>query len=233
MFLRKILEFLLPVNRATLPEIADFMGMDEELTIRGLKVVLGHLRGFGEYREAERVFVRKNQSPPRIHDALLAEIAHQLGRTWMDCGEYQVAEEHFRYAVGVDPERPKSARYHHRLGQITLNRGDLDEARQQLVSALELDAGRAGSWRDLGFVYHRKQDFGRAIGCFLQAVDYNSDLEAAWFGLGVTRYRMGDVDGALRALKHALRLNPDCEDAKSYIEKIEKARGEELSPVTS
>ncbi|MHA1733193.1 MAG: tetratricopeptide repeat protein [Promethearchaeota archaeon] len=213
MFLKDIFQLLLLEKQVPLETIARQTGVTDEQARRGLEILGKYLPDFGTLDEKERVFRRVNFNPPRIHDAKLAQIAHDMGLAWKECGDTDGAMELFQYAAELNPDSPRSALTSFQMGLLALEGGDVEGAARYLVEALEVDPSIPEAWEALGRVYFQNGDVERAIGCFLQEVAYNSSTPTAWYWLGVARLAGKDYPGAVRALKFATENDPECAPA--------------------
>lgn len=86
--------------------------------------------------------------------------------------------------------------------------GDDKAAERDLRKALELDPDNAEANDDIGVVYARRQEYGRAIDHFTRTVTIDPSYLKGFHNLGMAYYLSGRDTLALFAVEQALALNP-------------------------
>ncbi|CAN0119922.1 unnamed protein product, partial [Phaeothamnion confervicola] len=61
---------------------------------------------------------------------------------------------------------------------------------------------------DLGYVYHLKKDYERAITAFRDALRRDQKIDRAWYGLGLALGSLGRHEESAEALERAASLQP-------------------------
>jgi hypothetical protein len=77
------------------------------------------------------------------------------------------------------------------------------------------------STTELGFLAIKRGDHQEAVNIFRRALEQRKEADA-FFGLGLAHYHLGDVATARWAFYQALELNRDHNEAKLYIERLER-----------
>ncbi len=80
-------------------------------------------------------------------------------------------------------------------------------------SALELDAGHADAWLNLGRLLHEGGDLAAAERCYRRALEARPGDSTAAFNLGVALQDRGRRRPAIAAYLRAIDLDPDAADA--------------------
>ena len=86
---------------------------------------------------------------------------------------------------------------------------------------------------ETGVAYFKDEDFGRAAGCFEQALKNGIPTGQAWNFLGVCRLQNGDAAGAIAAFSEALKLSPASDathDAVEYNLALAQLEAKQLTP---
>ncbi len=80
-------------------------------------------------------------------------------------------------AIELNPGNPL---FYLNFGPLLFAGGMLDEAEAVYRKAISLKPVNPGAWNNLGNVYEEKEDFGKAIECYLKAVAQNASFAEAW-----------------------------------------------------
>src|SRR5665213_1132266 len=103
---------------------------------------------------------------------------------------------------------PENAVAHNNLGNIHLQKGELDEAMEHYQKALEFKPDLAMAHDNLGYVFLRKNQMGEAIAHFQKATEIDPQYAQAHNNLGALLLDSGHVDEAMTHLKKAVELQP-------------------------
>lgn len=128
-----------------------------------------------------------------------------LGKLYVDSGDYARAIEHLRAALALDDTLWEA---HANLGVALLNTGDVDGARAEFERVIELEPDQPAGYNNLGVTLARRGDREGAIEQFRKALAVdprNAEVRAA---LAMTLAQLGREEDALRQLDAALRLAP-------------------------
>jgi hypothetical protein len=87
-------------------------------------------------------------------------------------------------------------------------RGRLDEAVEELHTALKLDPENSDLHRELGITFLLGKDWKRARVEMLEAIRHDPTDADAYNGLGYALEKMGDLDGAVKQYRMAYQLDP-------------------------
>lgn len=147
-------------------------------------------------------------------------------------GDFDRAEELFTKAIDLVPaeaeeEKAKSLNY---LGYMWLEREkNLDEAGEMIKKANQLAPDNAAYLDSLGWFYHLKGDYGKAIEHLLRAEELTADEPdvVIFEHLARTYHAKGENAEAKRYLERALALDPDAKGLQLLRHSIEKSASAE------
>lgn len=150
--------------------------MSEQRTNLGLggtnNLGLSYLN-LGKYGEAEKCF-RRNLK-------LVGSSYFNLGLALFKQGRYEEALVNFSRAVELEPNNPE---YLDLVGNAYAELGRLNEAREALQKAIDLDKSYALAHYDMGTVLARMEgQQEQAIKSFETAIENNPDLAPAYYGI--------------------------------------------------
>lgn len=117
---------------------------------------------------------------------------------------------------------PKSGEVQFQSGSYHLRRDELDKALEYYKKAIELAPDLTKSYNNVGVIYMQKEDFGRAIAAFEQALRKNSNHQSAHLNLGLI-FDQNAPDPA-RAAYHYQRYidlgGPRAAEVKQWIKEL-------------
>jgi tetratricopeptide (TPR) repeat protein len=187
-------------------------------------------REFGDMRERYEMLVSEKE-------AELNQVRQQLERnadkanlalSLLSVGESQYKSQDFAGAIDIyeralelDEDNPI---IHYRLGYVYTQSGNLEQARQALTRALDIEAGFPPALAALGYVYRRigeKMEVGierdmmlnQAESKLLEALNLSPKLvdddgESWWGSLGGLYRRRGQIGEAIEAYRQAAKVTP-------------------------
>ena len=118
----------------------------------------------GVYEEAEKLFI---ESKKHFNDR---NVYGNLGLCYMKMGDYQRAEEEFKYAIYLNPRFSKA---YSDLGLLYFEKGNYDGAIEHWKRILEIDPDFSENYiilTNLGVVYEKKEMPDKALEYFVQAL---------------------------------------------------------------
>jgi tetratricopeptide (TPR) repeat protein len=146
--------------------------------------------------------------------------AYNLAVIYQEMEDYPKADSFFREALRRD-SRFTPALY--RQGTLSLARGDLDQAKKQLIDFVELEPGNAFGHNNLGCLLWRQGEAVSARESFRRAVELEPALASAWFNLGFAALDASDgKEEGSAALERYLKLRPFALDQDAVRKSIEK-----------
>src|SRR3989344_1823309 len=114
----------------------------------------------------------------------------------------------------------QSASAHYNLAAIYQSEGQLIKAKEEYLSALEVDSEYHPALNNLGFVYLNLNDLPRAKATFEKAI-FIKDFYPMHYGLALVYKAQNNLDQALVEYQKTLILNPNFSQAKQEIELIQ------------
>ncbi|MBA7690025.1 Polyamine aminopropyltransferase [subsurface metagenome] len=103
---------------------------------------------------------------------------------------------------------PRKAPLRARLAKRYLLLRKYERAAEQYVSFLQLEAGNAAVWNNLGICYNKLEQYAKAVGAFEKAIKCDAGLVSAYFNLGDAYSRLGNLEAASRNYEKAISLSP-------------------------
>ena len=116
------------------------------------------------------------------------------------------AEAEFLRAISLDPGYPTA---HHWFATSCLApQGKLDEAKEQMLIAQELDPISSIIARDVAAVQYLRRDLSAALDRCDHAIALNPHFPQAYWILGLVQEQRGDFDESAAAFQRAIQLSP-------------------------
>lgn len=179
----------------------------------------------GLWEQARELYAGVLRLVPQHPEAL-----HLLGVLELQSNRPESAVELIQQAAALHPE---IAVYHSNLGEALRRTGRLEEALAHLRSAVEIDAGNADSWNNLGSARAEKEDWAEAIACFErsdalapQNPATRQNLALACVKQGMRRIAEERVDEAMALGERALALQPAFMEAKYFLSLARQQAGQ-------
>ncbi|HWY44522.1 MAG TPA: FHIPEP family type III secretion protein [Candidatus Sulfotelmatobacter sp.] len=155
-----------------------------------------------------------------IGDDYAADYHNRIGNLEFYNNEYRSAQEEYRKAIAA---KPSYAIYHRNLADSHRELKQYEAAREELESALRLDADQTVHKSKLALIFNEEgndafsdERFAEAIQYYKQAVELlpddailHSNLALAWERLRDPGKRIEGIENAIREIKEAHRLAPD------------------------
>lgn len=173
-----------------------------------------------------------------------AKINAELGRGYMQQGEYKRAMEKLQTSLIYNPKHDKA---HHYLAQLNRLLGDTDGAIKHYQIAIELSPHNSQLRNNYGAYLCEQKNYKEAEIHFLLAIEdplFEGKLQA-YENIGLCAYEAGELDKAEKYLRKALLIHPKLpysliQMAKIYFDNGEYLRAraflqryEEVGPVTA
>jgi tetratricopeptide (TPR) repeat protein len=141
-----------------------------------------------------------------------ARTYEDLGREFLEMGQYKEAANALEESVRLNPNVPESR---HALAQAYLELGRFDAAREQERAAIARKADGIYLDAQIGIAesFRRQGQHDEAIAAYNAALDADPDALTAYVGLGRTAADKGDLQAAIGYYNQALARKPDDIDA--------------------
>ncbi len=136
-----------------------------------------------------------------------APVHDTLAQVFWKSGEYELAEEHFRKAIGYDPQ---FSRARNNYAAFLYERGDTRGAVRELEHVVTdtLYESRAAAFANLGRAYQKLGETAKAEEALSRAVKMDRRQWPAMLELAQISYDRGDYDPATRYYEQFRRLAP-------------------------
>ncbi|MBI4746860.1 MAG: tetratricopeptide repeat protein [Acidobacteria bacterium] len=139
-------------------------------------------------------------------------IHHNLGRLLMDCGDYSLAEKHFREVVRLSPNSDFGL---NSLGKSLLKQHKPGEAQLLLTQTLQKTPRYGAAHQNMGLVqlefFEQTKDpahLTQAIEHLMQTTKLLPKYADGYANLGLACFKLGNFDQAIAAFHEARRLKP-------------------------
>jgi Flp pilus assembly protein TadD len=133
------------------------------------------------------------------------EVHNNLANIYAQRGNFELAEQHYRQALRLQPNFQNALK---NLG-LLLQETEPEAALPPLQQAVDIDPTDIGALTGLGNVYKALEDFERAETCYQQALSINPKYVNALHNLALC-YKLNEkLDLAIACYEQALLLAPD------------------------
>ncbi len=197
-------------------------GSTQVLNTKG--VILFQLGELTQAREALEHAVQSAQADEDISDRMQSVIHVNLGKTYRDLNNFDLALTSFRRAIVLDPS---SASAHSNLGNAMFQTGDCAGAEFELEQAAAIDPTSLSAVSDLAITLFECGKVAESVPRFEQAID----LDGSIFLPPLYTYQarglieLGRYEEAVFRASQASRLDPVTADAQYYLGRAYCARG--------
>ncbi|MCL1462987.1 tetratricopeptide repeat protein [Argonema galeatum] len=183
-----------------------------------------YLRRWGHWSLLRELY---EQILPHIDDDERPIFIRQIGRTYRDFGNWDIAERYFQQALSIAQNqniKSEIANALQYLGDIEQSRGNWDEAerlyRQSLQLRTELGdrAGMASSWGSLGDIERNRGNWEQAERLYRQSLQLMTELgdragmASSWGLLGDIERMRGNLDAAEQLKRQSFQLRQELGD---------------------
>jgi tetratricopeptide (TPR) repeat protein len=157
-----------------------------------------------------------------VHLPGSARLHYLLGLTFMSRGSSAEALDALRKAAELEPENPD---YQQSLGLCLEDLEKDDQAMTSFNRVLDLDAGRAAAYLQIGILQTKSGATAEGEQSFNAALRVDARYAPAYFRLGKIYYDRNDDAQALKFLEKAKELDPDWEDTYFLLGALYKRAG--------
>jgi tetratricopeptide (TPR) repeat protein len=109
--------------------------------------------------------------------------------------------------------------------------GALQDAVKSYETAVQMDAGSAGAWLNLGTIFFNSRQFARAESYYKKALEADPEYALAHFNLANLYDERGDYPRALRHYHEAVHLSPTYADAHYNLALLYQGNGQVMEAV--
>ncbi len=181
----------------------------------------------GDFKQALRYFGKATFVNPNDPGNLFL-----MAEAYMDMEAYELAMAELTKLLMCKPIKRIQAEVYNALGYLWIKKGDHDQARQHLTTAIELEPELAVAYFNMGLLAQKEHNFPLADRHFKNAIaidDHNLD---AWIELGFLNIQQKKLEQAEECFNTALELDEDEAQAHLGLSKLaqrEKDVDEQLS----
>lgn len=156
-------------------------------------------------------------------DALLFQAYYQRATALLGLGRDSEAQADLKKVTELQPD---FARAYRGLGQMYLDRGQVEDAKRALARAIELDPRLTGVRIYYASALLRSGEPQRAIEHLRVAIEQREEVTLAYALVGVAEERLGKTSEAFADYSRALELDPNNATAHEGRARLFEARGE-------
>lgn len=142
------------------------------------------------------------------------------GKNFTEMGLPNVAVDHFKKALDLNPEQEDVPYIYSFLGSCLKELGRYDEALEALQEGLLVDEERPDLHNTIGVCYFKQEKYEDAIRHFHRAVELNPASAIDYANLGVNYAKTGNRDMAIEFLTLALTLEPALDFAQNLLDSL-------------
>jgi tetratricopeptide (TPR) repeat protein len=172
---------------------------DRGLTLEPDNVELLNARGFALFQHG-----KSEEAVVSLEKAVRIDPRHwkahnNLALAWIDLGELELAEAHYRESLAIEPQ----AAIYNDLGSVLDRQGLPFEAVEMYRESLELNPESAAAHFNLASNLARSGEFEEAAMHFRASLDLDPTA-AGYLGLGIALWEQGQRDTAIASLRSAI-----------------------------
>jgi tetratricopeptide (TPR) repeat protein len=153
--------------------------------------------------------VKADPNSPLTH----AKLAEAQWTKYQLTKDLQWQEKALTSLKNAEQRNPDVAAVRLLSGMIHESFGQYEQAREDLLRAIELEPNNGDAWRRLGKVYEDSNQPNKALSAYQKAIEVQPDYFKNYEQLGYFFFRRGEYEDALQQRKRVVELVPDLADA--------------------
>ncbi len=142
--------------------------------------------------------------------------------------QFEAADSLFRERIEFGDEHPLNFFY---IGRMSLDRGDVDDARTNFTRCVARDSSFIDGWLSLAFTWRQQDSLSNAIEVYKRGLEYVSEQEhkaRLLFALGSTQEQNSQFHKAVTTFQDLISLSPDFDPALNYLGYMLADAGQQL-----
>ena len=159
------------------------------------------MKGLEFYRQNKMDKAEKQFLEGIAFNPFNSNLLYNLGAVYQMEGEFKKAEDYYRTAL------------------ISLNREYRDKR-----TAPYIDSQKARNYNNLGTLFEKRDQFGKALRCYRKAVKLNPSFAQGYYNMGVIWWRKKDWQKVVYNFRRCLEIDPSNQSARRYLKML--TRGE-------
>ncbi len=140
-----------------------------------------------------------------------------LGKTYFESGNYDLAEDSYRKALSTHPNNPD---LHFNLAQVCLAQGKDAEAIAAFERSASLNPNDSGTIDRLGAMYAEKGEWGKAVDTYTRLALLDPSKARTFVKLGLAFDMAGNPRQSIRSYQKALSIDPKNAEAARNIASV-------------
>ncbi len=151
-----------------------------------------------------------------------------LGRQFLDMGEFEKAEEAFRAGLELDPTYTSMW---WSLADVYRWQSDFEGAIAVMQAGLEANPQAADLQDGLGWIYRDAGDYENAIIAFEKAIEMNPEHSMSYSGLAELYWEMGKPEDGITLLEDAIQKFPNDGFLQETLGRLYQNSGQDLESI--
>ncbi len=143
-----------------------------------------------------------------------------LGNSYLNLNDPEIAAQHLRKALELDPPAEESASIYSYLGVCYKDMEKYDAALDFLERGVAIDAERTDIHNLMGFCHFKLKAYETAIDCFEKGLQLDPGSAIDYANIGVNYKALGNRPKAIEYYTMALEIDPSIEFARAHLAEL-------------